>query len=164
VNSAIGRTTVAPAADKRTSAGLEGVGDRWRPSWAPRNAGLADGRRWNALGFSGQHLIEQCAVGHGFRDRPRRIEGERQRQHTVKRYTPGGTLFRSLPYARAVLEAWRADYNTERPHSRLGWMTPASYAAARRSAALRYTDGSSQRTAHPVAFPAVHRVQDGGSF
>ena len=32
------------------------------------------------------------------------------------------TLFRSLPHARAVLEEWRADYNTERPHSRLGWM------------------------------------------
>jgi putative transposase len=35
------------------------------------------------------------------------------------------TLFRSLPHTRAVLEAWRADYNTNRPHSRLGWMSPA---------------------------------------
>src|ERR1700756_5579542 len=35
------------------------------------------------------------------------------------------TLFRSLPHTRAVLEAWRADYNTSRPHSRLGWMSPA---------------------------------------
>ena len=34
------------------------------------------------------------------------------------------TLFRSLPHARAVLEAWRYDYNEERPHSKLGWMTP----------------------------------------
>src|ERR1700737_3881722 len=57
------------------------------------------------------------------------------------------TLFRSLPHARAVLEVWRADYNTERPHSRLGGMSPSTYAAARRSAALRYTDGSAQRTA-----------------
>jgi putative transposase len=39
------------------------------------------------------------------------------------------TLFRSLPQARAVLEAWRRDYNSERPHSRLGWRTPADYAA-----------------------------------
>ena len=44
------------------------------------------------------------------------------------------TLFRSLSHTRAVLEAWRADYNNERPHSRLGWMSPAIYAAARRSA------------------------------
>ena len=57
------------------------------------------------------------------------------------------TLFRSLAHARAVLEAWRADYNHERPHSRLGWMSPAAYAVARRSAALRSTDGSAPRTA-----------------
>ena len=57
------------------------------------------------------------------------------------------TLFRSLPHTRAVLEAWRADYNTNRPHSRLGWMSPAIYAADRRSAALRSTDGSAPRTA-----------------
>jgi putative transposase len=38
------------------------------------------------------------------------------------------TLFRSLPHARVVLEAWRADYNMHRPHSKLGWQTPADYA------------------------------------
>jgi len=57
------------------------------------------------------------------------------------------TLFRSLAHTRAVLEAWRADYNTDRPHSRLDWMSPAGYAAARGSAALRSTDGSASRTA-----------------
>lgn len=40
------------------------------------------------------------------------------------------TLFRSLAHARIVLEAWQADYNTSRPLSRLGWMTPQTYAAA----------------------------------
>lgn len=30
--------------------------------------------------------------------------------------------------ARATLVAWRKDYNTERPHPRLGWQTPASFA------------------------------------
>ena len=40
------------------------------------------------------------------------------------------TLFRSLLHARAVLEAWRHDYNQERPHSKLGWMTPRAYARA----------------------------------
>ena len=57
------------------------------------------------------------------------------------------TLFRSLAHTRAALEAWRADYNSERPHSRLGWMSPAIYAAERRSAALRSADGSAPRTA-----------------
>lgn len=39
------------------------------------------------------------------------------------------TLFRSVPHARVALEAWRQNYNTDRPHSRLGWLTPADYAA-----------------------------------
>jgi len=50
------------------------------------------------------------------------------------------TLFRSLPHARATLALWRADYNTARPHSRLGWLTPNDYAETfypRRAPALR---------------------------
>ena len=39
-------------------------------------------------------------------------------------------LFRSLPHARVVLEAWRADYNLQRPQSKLGWCAPADYARA----------------------------------
>ena len=34
------------------------------------------------------------------------------------------TIFRSLPHARTLLETRRRDYNEERPHSGLGWMTP----------------------------------------
>jgi putative transposase len=60
-------------------------------------------------------------------------------------------LFRSLPHTRALLEAWRTDYNTNRPHSRLGWLSPAIYAADRRSAALRSLDGSATRTAASTA-------------
>ena len=68
------------------------------------------------------------------------------------------TLFRSLAHTRDVLEAWRADYNNTKPHSRLGWMSPAIYAAARRSAALRSTDGSAPRTA---AITAQQGIEDG---
>jgi len=39
------------------------------------------------------------------------------------------TLFTSLAHARLILKAWRADYNTIRPHSRLGGRTPAEIAA-----------------------------------
>jgi putative transposase len=58
------------------------------------------------------------------------------------------TLFKSLPHARAVLEAWRRDYNEQRPHSKLGWLTPGAYASALRGengrdAALRW--GSAPR-------------------
>src|SRR5699024_9465954 len=37
------------------------------------------------------------------------------------------TLFTSLGQARIELEHWRRDYNTERPHSALGNLTPIAY-------------------------------------
>jgi putative transposase len=39
------------------------------------------------------------------------------------------TLFTSLMQARLALEDWRRDYNHVRPHSRIGWLAPAVYAA-----------------------------------
>jgi putative transposase len=39
------------------------------------------------------------------------------------------TLFSSIAHARVTLAEWRADYNPNRPHSRLGWMTPLAYPA-----------------------------------
>ncbi|MFC3097938.1 IS3 family transposase [Alteraurantiacibacter palmitatis] len=41
------------------------------------------------------------------------------------------TLFTSLAHARFVLAAWRHDYNTVRPHSKLGGKTPAEIAGQR---------------------------------
>jgi putative transposase len=38
------------------------------------------------------------------------------------------TLFSSLPQARLALSSWRSDYNVHRPHSGLGWLTPAEFA------------------------------------
>lgn len=63
------------------------------------------------------------------------------------------TLFPSLQQVRATVAAWRADYNFNRPHSRLGWQTPAEYADTfnpRRDLALRSMQGSAPA---PVAHP-----------
>ena len=35
--------------------------------------------------------------------------------------------FRSLAHARRIIEQWRCDYNTGRPHSALGYLTPEEY-------------------------------------
>ena len=43
--------------------------------------------------------------------------------------------FVSLNDARRIIEAWRVDYNTVRPHSSLGYQTPVEF--AHRAAALR---------------------------
>lgn len=40
-----------------------------------------------------------------------------------------GELFLSLAEARYVVNRWRHWYNTERPHSRLNWMTPSKFSA-----------------------------------
>ncbi len=40
-----------------------------------------------------------------------------------------GELLLSLAVARYVVDRWRLDYNHHRPHSRLDWMTPATFSA-----------------------------------
>jgi putative transposase len=42
-------------------------------------------------------------------------------------------VFRGLPMARRIIEAWRIDYNTCRPHTRLVGLTPNEFAARSQS-------------------------------
>ena len=44
-------------------------------------------------------------------------------------------MFLNLVEARCVVEEWRLDYNHHRPHSSLGWRTPAVFAAKFKEAA-----------------------------
>lgn len=60
------------------------------------------------------------------------------------------TLFSSLTYARSALLNWRSDYNDDRPHSGLGWMTPAEFAQTinpRRDAVRPNRNGSAPQHA-----------------
>jgi putative transposase len=50
-------------------------------------------------------------------------------------------VFASLAEARALIEAWRIDYNTIRPHGRLGRLPPALYAARFDPSARQRPDG-----------------------
>ena len=72
------------------------------------------------------------------------------------------TLFVSLAHARAVLAAWKLDYNTVRPHSAIGTVPPAIYAnfsdpAMQRGGALRLLGGYAPR---PVAPPSLTGSND----
>jgi len=58
-----------------------------------------------------------------------------------------GELFLNLAEARYVVDRWRLDYNHHRPHSRLGWLTPAAFAAMCRG------QGRIPTAAQPCAAP-----------
>jgi putative transposase len=52
-------------------------------------------------------------------------------------------VFYSVKEAKVIVEQWRLEYNNHRPHSRLGYMTPAAFAASCNppgSATLRLAD------------------------
>ena len=67
------------------------------------------------------------------------------------------SLFFSLDHARQKLAAWKADYNTERPHSSIGYQTPAAY-AAHLNATGRPAAQSESSARRPVAHPAPDGV------
>ena len=50
-------------------------------------------------------------------------------------------VFTSLAHARGLIEAWRQDYNTVRPHSSIGYQTPHAYRISlRQTLAVAQTD------------------------
>lgn len=67
------------------------------------------------------------------------------------------TLFTSMAHAREKIAVWVEDYNTGRPHSSLGYATPAAFAAELRkqgAASLRIAGGYATQ---PFASPALTR-------
>ena len=58
-------------------------------------------------------------------------------------------VFHSVKEAKVIVEDWRLEYNNHRPHSSLGYMTPAAFAASRNppgSATLRLPDCGIENT------------------
>ena len=63
-------------------------------------------------------------------------------------------VFMTLVEVRQIVEAWRIDYNTVRPHGRLGRLPPAVFGATRRpeeqrGGTLRSIGGFAPRPAAP---------------
>jgi putative transposase len=67
------------------------------------------------------------------------------------------TLFFSLDHARQTIGSWADDYNTARPHSSLGYQTPAAYAATIAATGARLRNPDQLRRA-PVALTAPRGV------
>jgi putative transposase len=66
------------------------------------------------------------------------------------------TLSFTVGQARSILARWVDDYNTERPHSSLGYATPAAFAAGLEQQRAELTP--------PVASPALMRDNTGRSL
>jgi putative transposase len=64
------------------------------------------------------------------------------------------TLFTSLAHTRSILAAWKHDYNTVRPHSKLGGRTPAEIAGQR----------GWGHAPNPVAIPSTISHQSKGLY
>jgi transposase InsO family protein len=68
------------------------------------------------------------------------------------------SLFLGLDHARTKIAAWVVDYNERRPHSALGYLTPASYAASLPATPDRLRNPDQLRRSD-VAQPTPHGVQ-----
>ena len=78
------------------------------------------------------------------------------------------TLFRNLAHARELMAAWVNEYNTARPHSALGYQTPAGFALHLTTAIARPAARNESSARRAIAQPAPtgeydHRAPvDGG--
>jgi len=61
-------------------------------------------------------------------------------------------MARRMAEARTVLDAWRLEYNHRRPHSGIGWQTPAAFAATMDAATATLDEQTAG--AFPAARPA----------
>jgi len=82
---------------------------------------------------------------------------------SMRRELLNAYLFNSLTEGRALSEEWRMDYNTQRPHKSLGYLSPLKYAEGQKNKAALSTPASetfNQIEAQPVADKAVEKKEN----
>ncbi len=88
------------------------------------HGGLDEQEAARARGDRRQAEASRCAGGPGADDRRRgaldRGDADQLRDELLE-----GEIFYSLREAEVLIEAWRRHYNTQRPHSALGYRPPA---------------------------------------
>lgn len=67
-------------------------------------------------------------------------------------------VFENLPVARLLTSAWKQDYNHQRPHSSLGYRTPAEFAACAASAPAPASACASAPAAHASPTDVTHSL------
>ena len=79
---------------------------------------------------------------------------------SIRRELLNAYLFNTLAEVRELSEEWRIDYNTERPHKSLGYLSPCRYTDVQKSKAALFTPASetlNQIEAPPVVDKAVQK-------
>ena len=71
------------------------------------------------------------------------------------------TIFYDLDHARSVIAGWVARYNQRRPHSALGYLTPAAYAATLTATGDRLRNPDQLRRSPVAPSVQLHQSQPG---
>lgn len=82
---------------------------------------------------------------------------------SIRRELLNAYLFYSLNEVREMCQEWQADYNTERPHKALGYLSPVKYAELKSSEAALSTPASGnplQIEAQPVVDKAGRKQKE----
>lgn len=80
------------------------------------------------------HLLQQWSEDHGVRliyiqpGKPTQNAFVERKNGTLRRGLLNAYLFHSLSEVRLMSQEWQLDYNTERPHQSLGYLSPVKYA------------------------------------
>ena len=77
---------------------------------------------------------------------------------SIRRELLNAYLFNSLAEVRALSEEWRIDYNTERPHKSLGYLSPLTYDAQLRKSKAALSTPASETLDHIEAQPVVDKA------
>lgn len=79
------------------------------------------------------HLLQQWCESHGITlqyiqpGKPTQNAYIERKNGSIRRELLNAYLFNSLSEVRTMSEEWRIDYNTERPHKALGYLSPDKY-------------------------------------
>jgi putative transposase len=95
------------------------VGDRKSRSWTTDRSSLAGRTQW-----ADAHGVRLRFIAPGKPIQNAYIESFHGR---FRDECLNEAWFLSLADARRIIEAWRQDYNTVRPHSALGYLTPTEF-------------------------------------
>lgn len=119
--------------------------------------------------FTSRHLVAWCEQ-HGIRlihiqpGRPMQNGYNESFNGRLRDECLNAHSFHNLGDARQKIEAWRIEYNAERPHSSLGYRTPNEFAAELATQGRGKDARLAPGLENPLGFPLSHRPTTAGIY